>query len=194
MIENIRIVVDRINELGSRFGFPVPAPYLGSHELSFEEALEEEIEKASRPEARIDESVKKVSAPPDLSPDFSSYIKKYASRWGLSEELVGAIIKAESNYNPRSVSSKGALGLMQLMPETATEMGVTDPFDPEENIMGGTRYLSLLLNRFGGDLKSALAAYNAGPSVVERYKGLPPFRETEDYVARVLSLYSSWDK
>jgi soluble lytic murein transglycosylase-like protein len=83
---------------------------------------------------------------------------------------------------------------MQLMPETAREMGVRDPFDPEENIMGGTRYLSLLLNRFGGDLKSALAAYNAGPSAVEKHRGLPPFRETEDYVARVLSLYSSWDK
>ena len=196
VIENLKLVVDRINELGNRFGFSTAATYQeplepSVKEISFQETLTKEIEKSQQPVAQGDGLVKKVSAPPELSSDFSDFISRYAQRTGLAEGLVEAVIKAESNFDPNSVSPKGALGLMQLMPKTATEMGVNNPFDPEENIMGGTKYLSSLLDQFGGDLKLALAAYNAGPTTVERYQGLPPYPETKEYVSRVLSLYSS---
>ena len=111
---------------------------------------------------------------------------KYAIKYGLDPKLVHKIIEVESYYNPKSVSKKGALGIMQLMPETAREMGVQDPFDPEQNIAGGTKYLATLLEMFKGDLQKALAAYNAGPSAVQNYGGIPPYPETQTFVAKVL--------
>jgi len=102
--------------------------------------------------------------------------------------LVKAVIAAESNFDPEAVSRKGAQGLMQLMPVTATVLGVEDPLRPTENVRGGTRYLRLMLDRYG-DLERAVAAYNAGPAAVDRYGGIPPYRETQDYVRRVLTYY-----
>ncbi|MCX7925431.1 MAG: lytic transglycosylase domain-containing protein [Fimbriimonadales bacterium] len=108
-----------------------------------------------------------------------------AARYHLDTALVLRVIEAESGGDPRAVSPKGAIGLMQLMPETARALGVSDPFDPVQNIEGGVRYLSHLLQRFG-DLRLALAAYNAGPGNVQRYGGVPPFPETQRYLERVL--------
>lgn len=114
--------------------------------------------------------------------DIVSY---YARAHGLDTNLVYAVIRAESNFDASAVSSAGASGLMQLMPGTAAEMGITDLFDPAQNIAGGTQYLAKMLNLFDGDLKLALAGYNAGPGNVKKYGGIPPFRETQAYVKRV---------
>jgi len=110
-----------------------------------------------------------------------------ATRHGLDPKLVKSIIEVESGCNPRALSSKGAMGLMQLMPDTAKEMGITDPWDPRENVKGGTKYLSLLLKRYRGDLVKALAAYNAGPTAVDEYNGIPPYQETKEYVNSVMA-------
>jgi soluble lytic murein transglycosylase-like protein len=123
--------------------------------------------------------------------DFASMIKEAAAKYGVNPALVQAVIKAESNFNPKAVSSCGALGLMQLMPATARGLGVSDPLDPEQNIDGGTKFLSGLLKRYNGDVKLAVAAYNAGPGAVDRYNGIPPYRETQVYVQRVLGYYQS---
>jgi soluble lytic murein transglycosylase len=112
-------------------------------------------------------------------------IRRYAGVFNLEEALIRAVIKAESNYNPKAVSKKGAMGIMQLIPETARIMKVTNPFNPEENIRGGSRYLREMLNQFDNNLEFAIAAYNAGPGAVRRYGGIPPYEETRTYVKRV---------
>ncbi|GAB6904736.1 Lytic murein transglycosylase [Desulfosarcina cetonica] len=117
---------------------------------------------------------------------FDRFIDEAATLHGLDFQLLKAVIRAESAFNPKAVSRKGALGLMQIMPENLDEFRVYDPFDPWQNIMGGARYLKLLLARFDGQIPLALAAYNAGPRTVETYQGIPPFRETEAYVEKVL--------
>lgn len=122
------------------------------------------------------------------SAELAPMIDRHARARGLDPRLVQAIIQAESSYDARAVSRKGAIGLMQLMPETARELGV-DPWDPEQNLRGGTLYLRQLLDSFGGDLRLALAGYNAGPGAVRRYGGIPPYRETTDYISRVLGAY-----
>ncbi|HKW88609.1 MAG TPA: transglycosylase SLT domain-containing protein [Candidatus Acidoferrales bacterium] len=116
-------------------------------------------------------------------------VRAAAAKNGLDPALVQAVIQAESNWNPRATSRKGAFGLMQLIPKTAERYGVEDVFDPVQNIQGGTRYLRDLLDRFNGDLKKSLAAYNAGEQAVERFGGVPAFRETRDYVRKVTNTY-----
>ena len=122
--------------------------------------------------------------------DFHTIVQDKANKYDLDPSLVHAVIKTESNGNPRAVSRKGAMGLMQLMPTTASDMDVRNPFDPEENIDGGSKYLRYLIERFGGDLTLALAAYNAGPKTVEKTRSVPQIPETKQYVKRVLSLYN----
>lgn len=124
--------------------------------------------------------------------DLEEIIRYYARDYGVEVALIKAVIKAESDYDPYVVSHAGARGLMQLMPPTAMEMGVKDIFDPSQNVAGGTQYLSHMLKLFGSDKRLALAAYNAGPGNVKRYKGIPPFEETQNYVPKVLGYYEKY--
>jgi len=112
-------------------------------------------------------------------------IQKAAARYGLNADLIRAVIRAESAGKQDAVSSKGAQGLMQLMPATARQYGVVDPFDPEQNIDGGSKYLSYLFTRYGGNTKLALAAYNAGEGTVDKYGGIPPYTETRNYIRKI---------
>ncbi len=116
---------------------------------------------------------------------YLSIIRRCASSYRLEEALVKAVIKVESDYQPHIVSKKGAQGLMQLIPETAKSLKVNNPFDPSENIRGGSEYLRRMLDLFNNDLELALAAYNSGPSTVQRYGGIPPYDETRNYVKKV---------
>lgn len=112
-------------------------------------------------------------------------INHFAAKFSLDADLIRAVIRVESNFNPSVVSKKGAQGLMQLMPETAQEVGVSNPFDPSQSIYGGSLYLRKMLDSFDRNLDYALAAYNAGPTVVRKYGGIPPYEETQNYVKRV---------
>ena len=131
--------------------------------------------------------------PAEYIKEYSSIINQASKRFGIDAHFIRAIIKAESGFDHKATSSKGAQGLMQLMPGTANDMAVEDPFDPEENIFGGARYFSLLLKRFKNDKILALAAYNAGPEAVESYKGVPPFPEAKAFVKRVMDYYETYN-
>jgi len=120
------------------------------------------------------------------SADLPGLINHASSRYHLDPDLVNSVIHAESGFDPHAVSSKGARGLMQLMPQTASRLGVTDSFDPGANVEGGTRYLRALLERYNFDLIKALAAYNAGPQRVDQYHGVPPYYQTQAYVAGII--------
>jgi soluble lytic murein transglycosylase-like protein len=121
--------------------------------------------------------------------DIQIAIDRHSVAQSLDPKLVRAMIQVESGYNHRARSQKGAMGLMQLMPGTASLYSVDDPYDPDDNVRGGTCYLRFLVDKFPGRLDLAVAAYNAGPGAVQRYGGVPPYRETKDYVRRVLALY-----
>jgi len=130
------------------------------------------------------------AANPIAAKELQPIVDRAAERYGISAALINAVIRAESGYNSGAVSPKGAMGLMQLMPSTASRFGVSNAFSPEENIEGGAAYLAHLIKRFGGDLKLAIAAYNAGPqAVVQAGYTIPPYRETQNYVPRVLAYY-----
>ena len=136
-----------------------------------------------------DEVVDEVLAPLAAGTDVRTLAIAAAQRHGLDPALVLAVVGVESAFQPAAVSSKGAQGLMQLMPATARELGVTNALDPAQNLDGGTRYLRQLVALYGGDLGKALAAYNAGPGAVKRHRGVPPYRETHHYIDKVLKRY-----
>jgi soluble lytic murein transglycosylase-like protein len=133
----------------------------------------------------------KLVALPDTS--LEPMIARHSGNQNLDPRLVRALIQAESGYNVKAVSNKGAIGLMQLMPGTASELNIRNPYDPDQNIQGGTMYLRQMLDHFAGKVELAIAAYNAGPGAVEKHRGIPPFAETRDYVKRVLALWRGAD-
>ena len=148
----------------------------------------------SRPTTRVDANIytaQAEGATEKLSPrqKIQNLVSKISKKHGVDEKLVNALIKQESGFNPNAKSKVGALGLMQLMPSTAKGLGVTNPLDPEQNVDGGVRYLKSMLNKYNGNIILALAAYNAGPGAVDKYDGVPPYKETQNYVRSILSNY-----
>lgn len=129
-----------------------------------------------------------------ISDEYDHFIKTACRRYGIDVSLVKAMIKVESNFNNWAVSRKGAKGLMQIMPDNYKKLKIKNPFNPWENIMGGTRYIKMMIDRFDGKLPLALAAYNAGPTAVDRYNHIPPYRETKNYVQKVMKYYHLLNK
>jgi hypothetical protein len=138
---------------------------------------------------QVADSSYRATRPSTNSARYADIIREHAGRHGLSPDLVTAVIQVESAFNPRALSPKGAMGLMQLMPSTATEYGVMHPFDPDENIGAGVAYLRRLMDRYDGRVELALAAYNAGPGAVDKYgETVPPYQETRNYVRKIKSV------
>ncbi len=146
------------------------------------------VVKADAKSGRLVRSVVLESAAETVKPDeaeLDEMVNRIAGEQGVESPLVHSVIRAESNYNPNAISPKGAQGIMQLIPATAKRFGVSNTFDPRENIQGGVRYLRYLLDYYGGDYTRSIAAYNAGEAAVDKYHGVPPFAETRNYVSQV---------
>lgn len=133
--------------------------------------------------------IKERPKPAAATIQYDEIIQEASNRYGLSFFLLKAIIKVESDFDSRAVSKKGALGLMQIMPQNLQAFNIREPYDPKENIMGGASYFKSLVERFDGKLPLALAAYNAGPTIVDKYRNIPPIKETEDYVKKVMKYF-----
>lgn len=194
-IEGLNSIIHRIDELNMRFGINTAANYqenvnktaaTGGVEQEKPQRLENgsfatELDKAMSMESRGAVGL-------NISGDTNSLIKEAAARYQVDPRLVAAVAQTESGGNQEAVSPAGAVGIMQLMPETAAGLGV-NPYDKRQNIEGGAKYLRQMMDTFGGDVQKAVAAYNAGPQAVKEYNGIPPYRETQDYVNKVLDIY-----
>ncbi len=162
--------------------------------LSKNNSNQENINILSKPDETWKEVIVQKNSNENRESKFDDIIQKASSTYNVPKELIKAVIKAESNFNPFSISPKNAMGLMQLLPSTAKEMGVEDVFDPFQNIMGGTKYLKTMLDKYNGNLFLALSAYNAGPNRVDKSKGIPEIEETQNYVDRVIKFYKEYSK
>ncbi len=201
---------DRINSIESRIqqmeaklggGGPLQSPATGGKSISVNrangssgvsfESLVNSLAEDKRMPATT-HSTKAASGWSGGSKDFDGMIADASKKHGVDESLVRAVIRQESAFNPKATSHCGAMGLMQLMPDTAKDLGCSNAYDPQQNIEAGTKYLRQLLDRFDGNMTKALAGYNAGPGSVEKYGGLPPFPETQDYVTKVLDNYRNY--
>jgi soluble lytic murein transglycosylase-like protein len=152
----------------------------------------ERVREREQGEADLASAADQRGPRPIPPPEIEQLVDRNAATWQVDPALIKAVIANESGFDANATSRAGAMGLMQLMPETAAELGVADAYDPVQNVAGGTRYLKALLQRFNGDLHLAIAAYNAGPQAVEKYGGIPPYAETQNYVAAVLDSYERY--
>jgi soluble lytic murein transglycosylase-like protein len=143
--------------------------------------------RAQRQKTTVATEMQAIDTETQVPEKLKSVIAESARKYEIPEKLLSAVIKVESNFNPRAVSSEGAQGLMQLMPATARKLGVKNAFDIRQNVDAGSRYLKEMLNRYDGKIDLALAAYNAGPGAVDRYGGIPPYRETKGYIKKVMA-------
>ena len=198
-LSGVEAIQARISEIQRRFGIEGPVP---GTTVGFQRALDAELKKndgATSPQTVGTGTTTKADAakvtPSGASTQLSSasnettrFIQEAAAKYGLDSRLVAAVAEAESSGNQSEVSDAGAVGVMQLMPDTAAALGV-NPYDEKQNIEGGAHYLKQMLDTFGGDMKKAIAAYNAGPQAVKDYGGVPPHAETQNYVNKVLDLY-----
>lgn len=155
-------------------------------DVNFDDVLNAEVNQSSNSSIASPDVIGSVNGKINYKGDFNQIIDSASKKYNINSSIIKSVIKAESNFNPSVVSSSGAMGLMQLMPDTALSLGVDEPFDPMENIEGGVKYLKDMLNKFGGNLELALAAYNAGPGNVTKYGGIPPFQETQNYVSKIM--------
>lgn len=178
-------ILGRMAELDAALASPKPSRLSASGNQkteSFDAVLQ------SARHGNVGLSASPVAASPNRQ-RIHGWIDSIAAKQGVDPDLVEAVVQTESNFRSNAVSSVGAQGLMQLMPQTAEGLGVSNAFDPQQNLTGGTKYLKQMLNRYDGDVKTALAAYNAGPGNVDKYNGIPPFKETQNYVNKVLATY-----
>jgi soluble lytic murein transglycosylase-like protein len=189
--QNIESILQRIESIKRRFS--------GVNPSRFQETLQEEMNTeqaaqvhAAPAQAEPGEVLPLAEQPMTAASGYEGIIEQAAEQYRIPAALIRAVIKQESNFNTEAVSHKGAMGLMQLMPETADLLGVSDPFEPSENIFGGTEYLADMINRYDGNLNKALAAYNAGPDRVQ--ENIPKIRETVNFVESVLHYYESFSK
>lgn len=180
--EGISNVLNRIRSIEQKFSVQ-PA-----NQTAFQHLLEIGIDKEKNNIKPTATSAKQHAISADGN--INNMIERSARKYGVDPKLVNAVAKTESNYLANAVSEAGAVGIMQLMPETAASLGVNDIYNPRDNIEGGTKYIKQLLNTFDGDVPKAVAAYNAGPQAVKKYNGIPPYSETKNYVKKVLDLYS----
>jgi soluble lytic murein transglycosylase-like protein len=162
--------------------------YTNADDANFVDIPTTEIDhfEVAQPDPPVDFHNPQSAATGPSATDLNQVVRQASGTYRLDPDLVASVIRAESGFNTRALSPKGAQGLMQLMPQTATQLGVENAFDPQANVEAGTRYLRELLERYNFDLIKALAAYNAGPQRVEQYGGVPPYRETRAYVARIV--------
>lgn len=196
-LAGVREVQARISELQAQFGLPGNVPG-----MDFAKTLRQEIKKqtaikeaaATKPsvpveKAKAADKVYSANASLPLADEsLSSLITNAAKKYQVDPKLVSAVAEVESGGRQEATSAAGAVGVMQLMPDTAASLGV-NPYDKRENVEGGTKYLKEMLDLFGGDVKKAVAAYNAGPAAVKNYGGVPPYKETQNYVNKVLDIY-----
>lgn len=184
MIEDMYNVMSRINEIKNRFGLnkPAAAPAEAQKNQTFQNMTNEALNVMNNRFNIYEEG--KVTRN-----DIDQIINYYSKKKGVPASLIRSVIKAESDFKSDAISPKGAMGLMQLMPETAMGLGVENPFNPEENIKGGVTLLRSLIDNYKGDYKLALAAYNAGSGNVDKAGGVPDFKETREYVKKVMDLY-----